>query len=186
MISYIEIIKYLNKEEYVKNPPEFNNLLMKFEMFNPAFNQDDFLGENKNAKLFLSYLFVKFNWVMHNVAIGNPDLSELTNLIIQVESIREKFSSDMVNHYINMLYMLMSSISLYYTDKSTEALVEFNRVVADVLKRSAEWWTHDYNYEYMKSKAPQKILDMKVKSACSACSCSDNLSKSCKCEDTNA
>lgn len=180
MIDYIEIIKYLNKDEYTKNPPEFNNLLMRFETFNPAFNQDDFLGENHNAKLFLSYLFVKFNWIMHRVAIGDPDLSELTNLIIQVESIREKFSSDMVNHYVNMLYLLMSSISLYYADKSTEAVADFNKCFADILKRSSEWWTHDYNHEYMKAKAPQKILDMKVKSACSTCS--ENVGKSCSCD----
>jgi hypothetical protein len=170
MISYIEIIKYLEKNRYAANPPKFNKLLERFESFDPLFNQDEFLSEDDNSKLFLSYLFVKFNWVIHQVIMGDPDLVELSNLLIQLESIKDKYSRPITNYYINALYVLLSSISMYYADKSNESLSEYVKSMGSIISQTAEWWTHDYNEEYMRSVAPQKILDMKADISHQKCS----------------
>ena len=169
-IDYLEIIKYLEKNRYATNPSKFNKLLERFESFDPLFNQDEFLSEDDNSKLFLSYLFVKFNWVIHQVIMGDPDLVELSNLLIQLESIKDKYSRPITNYYINALYVLLSSISMYYADKSNESLSEYVKSMGSIISQTAEWWTHDYNEEYMRSVAPQKILNMKADASHQKCS----------------
>lgn len=178
LIDYLEIIKYLNRDLYSSNPPRFNELLEKFEAENPVFNKDEFLAEGKNAAIFLSYLFVKFNWVMFKVASNDPDLAELISLMSKLENIKGKFANPMTNYYVNTMYVMLSSVSLYFCDKSNEALAQFNRSMAEIIHTASTWWITDFNAEYQESKTPQVILDKSVKApqcdgGCDVCSCND-------------
>jgi hypothetical protein len=173
-VSYLEIIKYLHRDEYNSNPPEFNAKLAKLERLDVVFGEDAWLQETSNAKLFITYLFVKFNWVVHAAVMGNPDMAHITDLQIKLSNVKGKFKNNLLNQYTEMLYALMSGITLYYADKSNEALAEFNRSMGRILIQAADWWQHDYNDEYMKSHAPQEFLDRKLKtcdsSSCGPCS----------------
>jgi hypothetical protein len=187
-MDFIEILKYLNRDEYQRNPPAFNLKLMKLEAFDVSFGLDNtWMSQNENAKLFVTYLFVKFNWVVHSAIMGNPDLAQITDLQIKLSNVKGKFKNPMHNHYTEMLYALMSSITLYYADKSNEALAEFNVSMGRILTQSAEWWMHDYNDEYMKSCAPQEFLDRKFRScdpsSCGPCSPNQGPNSSCSCDD---
>lgn len=179
LIDYREILKYLNKEIYVSDPPAFNRLLEKFENSGPSFNKDNFLADGKNSAIFLSYIFVKFNWVMFGIASNNPDLGELISFVAKLEVIKGKFSNPMTNHYIHCLYVLLSSVSLYYSDKSVEAISQFNQSLASILETASLWFVHDYNAEYMESKTPQIILNKSIQSPQCNSSCGD-----CTCHDT--
>jgi hypothetical protein len=179
LIDYLEVVKFLNRDTYSSNPPKFLELLEKFESHNPAFNKDDFLAEGKNASIYLSYIFTKFNWVMFKVASNDPDLAELINLVSQLETVKGKFSNPMTNFYVNTMYVMLSSVSLYFCDKSNESLAQFNRSIAEIIHTASTFWLTDYNAEYMESKTPQIILDKPIKtpqcnSSCGDCTCNDS------------
>jgi hypothetical protein len=178
LINYLEIVKYLNSETYSANPLKFNELLEKFETPGPAFNKDNFLAQEKNAAIFLSYIFVRYNWVMFGIASNNPDLGELISLVAKLEVIKGKFSNPMTNFYVNTMYVMLSSVSLYYSDKSNEALAQFNISMAEIIHTASTFWLTDYNAEYMESKTPQVILNKSItspqcNSGCGDCTCHD-------------
>jgi hypothetical protein len=188
---YIEIIKYLHRDEYQSDPPAFNERLFRLELpYDALFGLDSWMTDNKNAKLFMSWLFVKFNWVMNEVVHGNPDLGALTDLQFKLESVRGKFKDPMMNHYSEMLYALTATVTLRFSDKSNAALAEFNKSMGKILSQAAEWWTHDYNQEYMMSKAPKEFLERKVpENACGECSTcgpsKDSSTQSCSCDENS-
>ena len=171
---FLEIIKHLFSDEYRKDPPAFNAKLLKLERFDVSFGLSDWMSDSDNAKLFMTYLYVKFNWVVHAAIMGNPDLAHIMDLQIKLSNVKGKFKNPLHNQYTEMLYALMSGITLYYADKSNEALAEFNISMGRILSQAAEWWMHDYNDEYMRSKAPQEFLDRKFRSCdpstCGPCS----------------
>ena len=75
-----------------------------------------------------------------------------------------------MNHYTEMLYAVTASVTLRFSDKSAEALAEFNKSMGRILTQAAEWWTFDYNQEYMKSKAPEAFLNRQVpENSCGDC-----------------
>jgi hypothetical protein len=191
-MDYIEIIKYLHKNEYQSNPPAFNDKLLKLETFDVSLGLDNWLVDNDNAKLFMTWLFVKFNWCVHSAIMGNPDLAHIMDLQIKLSNAKGKFKNPLHNQYTEMLYALMSGITLYYADKSNEALAEFNRSMGRILVQAADWWQHDYNDEYMKSHAPQEFLDREFHScdgSCGPCSPTKRPEDSCsdggKCSSEN-
>jgi hypothetical protein len=157
-LDYLEIVKFLHREEYIRNPPEFNRKLEILELLDPNRTFNEFLCDENNLKLYMTYLFVYANWVMKSIIDKEVDLYNLTNLQSKLELVRGKCPDEMSNHYVDMLYILMSSVSLYYCDKSNEALSELTKTVGSVLVRSSNWWMHDYKEEYMKSKSPEKFL----------------------------
>ena len=72
-IDYIEILKYLHRDEYQSNPPAFHEKLFRLELpYDALFGLDSWMSDNANAKLFMTWLFVKFNWVMYGVVYRQP------------------------------------------------------------------------------------------------------------------
>ena len=167
--SFLELIKYLHSNEYKRNPPAFNEKLKTLETLDPNQTLNEFLCDEDNLKLYLTYLFVYSNWVIKSIIDKTSDLYNLTNLQMKLEVVRGKFSDEMSNHYVDVLYILVSSVALYYCDKSNEALSELTKTVGSVLVRSSNWWMHDFNEEYMKSKSPEKFLSTPMET----CSCCD-------------
>jgi hypothetical protein len=168
-MHYLEILKYLFANEYKKNPPEFNKKLETLESMNPLVNLTQFLSVEGNKELFLTYVSVSFNWIMKSIFSNEPDLYDLTNLQMKIEAVRGKFDNDRENHYINMIYVLLSSVALYYCDKSNEALSEFNKAMGDILSQSSKWWMTDFRDEFMESKSPSKFI-RSISEPCNSCS----------------
>lgn len=166
----LEIVKFLHVNEYKQSPPEFNKKLEFLDTLNPLSDIETFLKKEENQKLFLNYINVTFNWVMNSILSGTLDLYELTNLQTKIELVKQKLDSTMTNHYLNMLYVLLSSISLYYCDKSNDAIAEFNKSIGQIITQSATWWMNDFRDEYMESKSPIKFVKMSI-SSCENCSC---------------
>jgi hypothetical protein len=192
-IDYIEILKYLHKDEYQSNPPAFQEKLFRLELpYDALFGIDSWMSENQNAKLFMTWLFVKFNWVMREVVYGNPDLGALTDLQVKLESVKGNFKDPVMNSYTEMLYVLTAAVTLRFSDKSNSALAEFNKSMGKILTQAAEWWTFDYNEEYMKSKAPESFLNRQVPenncgdcTTCGPSSVKDKTVKACSCEESD-
>lgn len=167
-MDFIEIVKYLHQDEFIKNPPDFIQKLVTIERLDSLSKFKDFLLEDDfNKTLMLSYVLVGFNWIMKSVIAGDPDLYNLTNLQFKVAAIRGLFSDNISNHYIDMIHAFLSSVALYYCDKSNVSLAEFNVTMGTILTRSANFWIHDFKDEYMKSRAPEKFLEKGCKEDCS-------------------
>ena len=166
----LEIIKFLHITEYKQNPPEFNKRLEFLETLNPLSDIETFLNNEENQKLFLNYVNVTFNWVMNSIISNTLDLYDLVNLQTKIELVKQKYKSNMTNHYLNMLYILLSSVTLYYCDKSNDAIAEFNKSIGQIITQSAEWWMNDFRDEYMESKSPLKFIKNSI-SNCNSCNC---------------
>lgn len=166
----LEIVKFLHVNEYKQNPPEFNKKLEFLDTLNPLSDIETFLKKEENQKLFLNYINVTFNWVMNSILSGTLDLYELTSLQTKIELVKQKLDSTMTNHYLNMLYILLSSISLYYCDKSNDAIAEFNKSIGQIITQSATWWMNDFRDEYMETKSPIKFVKTSI-SSCDSCGC---------------
>lgn len=170
-MDYLEIVKFLHKDQYVKNPPSFNDKLMTIERLDSVMKFDQFLSDDEfNKTLFLTYITVRFNWLMKDILAKIPDLYDLTNLQFKVKIARNKFDF-MSNHYLEMIHIFLSSIAIYYCDKSSESLIEFNQSVGKLLSNVSEFWNSDFRQEFMKSKAPDKFLSKNFESSCSCNSC---------------
>ena len=176
-ISPQEVLKYLHQDVYIKDPPEFTQKLITIERLDSVMKFDKFLNDDEfNKKLFLSYVLVSFNWLMKDIIAGVPDLYDLTNLQFKVKLAKGIFEDELSNHYIDMIHVFLASVAIFYCDKSSNALVEFNSTMGNILTQVGEFWQHDFREEFMKSKAPQKFLDNKVKlnsCDCGTCSCKE-------------
>ena len=176
-MDFIEIVKYLHQDIMLKNPPEFTQKLITISRLDSVLAFERFLDDDeKNKNVFLTYVMVAFNWIMKSVLEGNPDLYELTNLQFKVSVCRGRFPDELSNHYMDMIHVFLSSVALYYCDKSNEALAEFNQTIGTILARTANFWMHDFREEYMASKAPESFL----KKAKTVCSCDTTGSCDCK------
>jgi hypothetical protein len=171
-VDYLEIVKFLNKDLYTKNMPGFNDLLELFETINPSFGSDNLLSSGQNAKIFISYVFIKVNWVIFRLIQEDPDLAQLIDLQMKIQNVRGKYGSPLVNFYLDVLYCLLSVVTLYRSDKSNEALSEFNKALSHIIKYVAEWWQCDSNCEYMIQKAPAYLLTKSVRNMDSSETCS--------------
>lgn len=172
----IEITKFLNQNDFLKNPPEFTQKLVTMERLDSVLAFEKFLDDDPtNKDLFLTYAMVSFNWVMKDILAGNPDLYALTNLQFKLNIVKEVgFVNELTNYYITMLHAFVSSVALYYCDKSNEALTEFNTSIGTILIQASKFWQHDFKEEYMLSKVPQKFLDKREVSSscnCGTCNC---------------
>lgn len=177
-MNYLEIVKYLNQEEMLKNVPEFTQKLITLERLDSVLQFEKFLADDSSNKdLFITYTLVSFNWIMKDILASNPDMYALTNLQFKLNIVKNiTFNDELTEHYITMLHAFVSSIALYYCDKSNEALAEFNSSIGQILIQTAKFWNHDFKSEYMNSKVPQKFLDKRESStSCSSC-------QSCDCE----
>jgi hypothetical protein len=115
---------------------------------------------------------------MKSVIMGEPDLYNLTNLQFKVLTARGLFKDQISNHYIDMIHAFLSSVSLYYCDKSNEALAEFNITMGTILARSANFWIDDFRKDYMNSKVPDIFLEKSN----SSCTCSTMDTGTCDCK----
>jgi hypothetical protein len=173
----VEIVKYLHQDVFIKNPPSFTQKLEAIERLDSVMKFDLFLDDDPfNKTLFLTYIFIKFNWLMHSIISGDPDLYELTNLQFKVNLAKGRFSDRLSCHYISMIHAFLSSVAIYFCDKSSEAIVEFNQSISEILENTTKFWLHDFRDEFLLSRAPKKLLDQLEagKEACLSCACDQN------------
>jgi hypothetical protein len=170
-MDYIEVIKYLEQDLMLKNPPDFTQKLITLERLDSVLSFEKFIADDSNNKnLFLTYTMVSFNWIMKDILSGNPDMYALTNLQFKLNLVKSVQFDELTNYYILMLHTFVSSVALYYCDKSNEALAEFNTSIGSILSQAAKFWLHDFKANYMYSKVPQKFLDKKS-TTCNCVSC---------------